>query len=153
MPLKVTISAGLLNLPQRIDRCVKIARNGSQQLATTIIKQEIRSVGAVASQELVNSVRTLKNTADTDTVGSNVKQAYFIEFGRKPGPVPRWRIFKPILRKWANFKGLALSDSVLYLIGQKIKREGYKARQPFHKAANILLPKVGRLWRSVFRGL
>lgn len=108
---------------------------------------------AVASEDTVKSVKVIKRTGDISTVGATTVQAFFIEKGRKPGPVPRWSIFKPILRRWANFKRLAFSDSVLYLIGQKIKREGYPGRYPIRTAAAKLRPRVALLFRSVFRGL
>ena len=153
MPIKVTISPSLLALPARINQRTTIARNGAENLIQTGIKQEYRAVNAVASEATVRSVKVLNRTSDTSTIGPTTPQAFWIERGRKPGPVPRWSVFKPILRAWANFKRLAFSDSVLYLIGQKIKRTGYPGRYPVRNAAAKLRPKVGNLFRSVFRGL
>src|SRR3990172_11974888 len=153
MAIRVTISPTLLNLPQRIRQRVAIARNGSELLIQTGIKLECRAVNAVASEATLKSVKVINRTKDTSTIGATTPQAFWIEHGRKPGPVPRWSIFRPILRLWANFKRLAFSDSVLYLIGQKIKREGYPGRFPVRTAAAKLRPKVGNLFRSVFRGL
>lgn len=153
MPLKVSISLSLLALPSRIKQRAVIARNGAELLIQRGVKESYRAVEAVASEATVKSVKVIKRTPSTSTIGATTPQAYWIERGRKPGPVPRWSIFRPILRKWANFKGLSFSDSALYLIGQKIRREGYKGRYPVRAAAAKLRPKVASLFRSVFRGL
>lgn len=153
MPLKVTISPTLLNLDKEIKRRLAIARNGAALLVQAEIKQGYRKASAVASEATVKSVKNIKTTSDTITIGPTTKQAFWIEEGRKPGAVPRFSVFKPILRKWAAFKGLSLSDTALYFISRKIRREGYKARHVVARAATTVKPKVISLFKSVFAGL
>lgn len=151
--VKVTLSADLITLPGRIDRRIGAARRASANLLEINVKGQIIEVGAVASKDLLNSVDLLAFRDDFVSVGSAKPQAYFVEHGRKPGPVPRWSVFKPILRAWADAKGLAIPDSALYPIALKIRREGFKGRFPFEKAARISEPQIVRVFNRAFENL
>lgn len=153
MPIKVTISPDLLSLPTRLDQRMATTRKTVAELVTIQVKSQVQVVGAIASGKLQNSIKQFPTKKDRVSVGSDVVQAYFIENGRKPGPVPRWSVFKPILRTWAVSKGLNLTDGVLYAIAQKIRKEGYKARRPFAKTKKIVEPQIAALVNSQFAGL
>lgn len=153
MPIKVTIPESLVQLPNRIDRAIGIAREGSALLIEREIKVRYRRDDAVASGATVRSVRRLLFRRDRVRIGADTLQAQFIEGGRQGGPVPPWRIFKPILRKWSRDKGLNFSDSALWFIARKIRRRGFQARRSVEFAARLVAPKVARVFRGAFARL
>lgn len=147
MPFTVTLSDSLLRLPQRIDRALAIGREGAALYLAVAIKSQYRADRAVATGATLNAVRTLENRPDLVRVGTDTPQARFIEGGRRPGPVPPWPIFKPMLRQWATARGLGLSDSALYLIARKIRTKGYPARHSVETAANGAADGVARIFQ------
>jgi hypothetical protein len=151
--VRITISPGLLTLDERINRRLAVARVGVANLVEVNVKQAIREVGAVASGELVNSIERKPSPPDTIRVGTDKVQGPIVEEGRPPGAVPPWPRFKVILRAWAAAKNLRFSDSALWFIAQKIRREGFKGRFPFKTAAERSRPQVVNILRDVFRGL
>lgn len=152
--VRVTVSESLNQLPVRLRRNVVIAQTAQKLYAETVIKQSIRSVGAVASKQLLDTIESqpviVAAPVGKIAVGSPVKQAFWIENGRRPGPVPRWAQFKPILRAWAAAKGLDISDSGLWFIAKKIRAEGFTAREPFKKARAAM---AGGLFRFITDGI
>lgn len=146
--VKVTISPALLTLPARLSRNILAARVGQQAFAQQAVRRQIERVGAVASKTLLNSVKveplTLTALTKLLQVGVTAVHGYWIEYGRRPGPVPRWEIFKEMLREWAQQKGITVDDSGLYLIARKIRREGFPARRPLQKAHAEMRPVLAQ---------
>lgn len=147
MAIQVTLSPGLLRLPQRIERALAIGREGAGQYLIVAIRQQYRADKAVATGATIAATRILDNRPDLVRVGTDTPQAQFIERGRRPGAVPPWPVFRPLLRQWANAKGLALSDSALYLIGRKIRTRGYAARHSVETVAERSAPEIARIFR------
>lgn len=151
--VKITISPDLLNFEQRVLQKLAIGRGGVALYAETQIKQQVRAVDAVASGGLVNSVRRLASANNVIRVGSDKIQATFVEEGRKPGKIPRWSVFKPILQAWAKAKGLNIPEGALYPIALKIKEQGFKGRFPFRKAMELSTSGVVRILERSLEGL
>lgn len=151
--VKITISPDLLNFERRAMQKIAIGSEGVRLYGATIIKQEIRKADAVASGALMNSVRPLDAPSNVIRIGSDKIQAQFVEEGRKPGKIPSWSVFKPILQAWAKSKGLNIPESALYPIALKIKEQGFKGRFPFKKAAEIAAPGVVRIFERSLEGL
>jgi len=154
--LRITISPQLQSLPQRMAQRAKTARAESAELLKRNTQQSIRDVGAVASQELVNSVEKFDSREDRVRVGSRKPQADYVENGRKPGKVPLWREFKARLEAWAASKGLRFDN--LYAVAQKLRKHGFygqnsEGKKPFAKAAKASEPGIVAIWRRAFRGL
>jgi hypothetical protein len=146
MPIRVTISPALETLPKRIEQGLAMARKDSSRAIVAAIKDRYAEDDAIASKATVKSVRQLMNTPGRVRVAATTVQAQFVEVGRRAGPVPPWRIFKPILRKWSRDKGLNFSDSVLWFIARKIRLKGYKARHSVRFAASSVAAKVARIF-------
>lgn len=151
--VKITISPDLLAFEQRAKQGLAIGRQGVALHLETQIKQQIRAVDAVASASLLNDVRRLQSDANVIRVGSDKVQAQFVEEGRKPGPVPRWSAFKPILQAWAKAKGLSIPENALYPIALKIREKGFKGRFPFKNAAETATPGALRILSNALEGL
>lgn len=154
--IKVTISPQLRSLPNRMAQRAKTARTESAELLKRNTQQSIREVGAVASQELVNSIEEFRSGDNRVRVGSKKPQAEYVEHGRKPGKVPPWREFKAQLEAWATAKGLHFDN--LYAVAQKLRKYGFygknsEGKRPFAKAATASRPMIVALWRKAFRGL
>lgn len=153
MPIRVRVPEELYRLPQRIERALAIARTGAAQVIETEIRQRYREDDAVASGATVQSVRTIENRRDRVRVAADTLQAQFVELGRRAGPVPSWRVFKPILRQWASNKGLNFDDSTLWFIARKIRLRGFKGRHSVEVAAQTVADKVGRVFRAALSRL
>lgn len=152
--VRVTVSESLVTLPQRLKRNIVLAQGAQQQYAVAQVKSQIQSVNAIASRQLIDTITAeplviVENTRLVK-VGSPAKQAFWIENGRRPGPVPHWEQFKPILRAWAAAKGLQFSDSALWFIAKKIRAQGFTAREPFKKARAAM---AGGLFTFVREGV
>ena len=151
--VKVTISPDLLAFERRAMQKLAIGREGVALRVETEIKQQIRAVEAVASGSLLDSVRRLDSPSNVIRVGSDKIQAKFVEEGRPPGKVPQWSVFRPILQAWAKSKGINIPEDKLYAVAVKIRRDGFKGRFPFKKAAEIATPGVLRILSNSLEGL
>lgn len=154
--IRITISPELTSLPQRMAQRAETAQKSTAALLIRQEQQSIRDVGAVASQELVNSVEEFDSNDTRVRVGSKKPQADYVENGRKPGKVPAWREFKPILEAWAASKGLHFDN--LYAVAQKLRKFGFygqnsEGKKPFQKARDKSEPMIVELWQKAFRGL
>ena len=153
MAIKITISPDLLAFQPRAMQKLAIGKQGVASYLETQIKQQIRTVDAVASGSLLNDVRRLPSESNVIRVGSDKIQAQFVEEGRPPGKVPRWSEFKPILQAWAKAKGLSIPENALYPIALKIREKGFKGRFPFKKAAESATPGALRILSNSLEGL
>lgn len=154
MPVRVTLSPGLQRLDSQLRQRVAQAQAKSGLLIETECKAQIQAVDAVASKELLHSVRVLDKTPTRTRIGSDKPQARIIEKGRKPGgKIPRWSVFRPLLALWVARKGLAIPAEKLYAVALKIARAGFRGRFPFQKATRIVAPKVRRVFSESLKGL
>lgn len=151
--VKITISQDLANFEQRALQKLANGREGVALYVETQIKQQVRAVDAVASGGLLNSVRRLASPNNVIRVGSEKIQAKFVEEGRKPGHVPRWSVFKPILQAWAKAKGVNIPEDKLYAVAVKIRKEGFKGRFPFRKAMEFSESGAVRILERSLEGL
>ena len=147
--VRIKIGDGLNTLGPRLRQAVTVAREGQRLHAETQIKQSLRNVNAVASQELLNSTATeLSSDMRQLRAGVTAKQGKWVEVGRKPGKVPAWRVFRPILRAWATLKGIAIDDGGLYAIARKLREQGFAGRYPIQKARDAMSPGLFNILRN-----
>lgn len=151
LPITITISKALLTLPDRIDAAYSASLDKSSAAIAEQIRAQYEEDNAIASRATYNSVRELEARRDFRRIGADTLQAQFVERGRRPGKVPAWIEFKPILRKWADDKGLGFSDSALYLIARKIRRQGFAGRYSVKVSAEKVSPEVWRIFQAEFR--
>lgn len=137
--VKVTISPKLQALPYNLRQGLIAGRERQRTFAIAAVKLSIRNVNAIASRKLFASVDgTTSDDLTSIRVGPKAAQGYWIEYGRKPGSMPRWAVFRDILRAWATAKGLNIDDGGLYAIARKIRELGWPARRPVQKARNMM---------------
>ena len=129
------------NLRQGLQKVAPTITNKAATILKDEIINEIQVVNAVASEELIKSIETRYEFIDNNyflEVGSQSPQAYWIEFGRKPGKQPPSdRIYK-----WMIDKGIEGTIRDAFVIARKIGKEGYAPREPFSKAYFKALPKI-----------
>lgn len=146
--IEVVISDDLLNLPDTLARAAREAQRAGADQVLNESRESLKSVGAFATGGLSNSGRV--EPAGNNTLAVKFDSpADIIERGRRPGPVPRWSVFEPMLRAWANAKGLSIDN--LYPIALKIRREGFKGRYPFRQALEDRGQRIERAINEPFR--
>ena len=118
-----------------------ITRKAADILKDEVIFQ-IDAVGAVASEDLINSIEARYEFSSDDyllEVGSSAPQAYWVEFGRKAsGKMP------PVDRiyKWLIDKGLGGTIQDAFRVAKYLQYIDTPPRYPFQKAFDNALPKI-----------
>lgn len=146
--VRVTLSEDLKTLADDLESALIQAQDEASRLYVQRARAELQTVGAVAEGKLRDGIHVQETSLKRSTVVAP-KPAKLIEEGRPPGAVPRWEVFEPILRRWAQFKGLVIDN--LYPIARKIRERGFRARFPFERAKNGSESAIKAVFVSILR--
>lgn len=135
---------------RRMEKSTKRALKAGAQILETYVKDSIQSENAVATGQLLNSVKATGIQASsgqiTIGVGSSLKYASFIEEGTNGGgglpPVQD-------IYDWMLIKGLDATPMSAYFIAKAIQRRGFRDdRKPFSKGANRAESQIQALFKN-----
>ena len=147
--VKVTISPQLLNVPRRLEQALDKAHEDAARAVVNEVRFQIIDTDAVATKGLLNSVAKQfeqRGSVRAWLIGSDLKYAPFLEYGRRPGKRPP---MDAILR-WIVFKGISTPNprTLAFLIARSIGKKGTKGKYPFKRAVEKALPDVEAAFRA-----
>lgn len=154
MPNRVDVEVRTGQLPkfkrEVLDQLVTKLGARLEVEAVRTVQDSIRSVGAVASGQLLESVTatvTKNRTRDLlINVGSDDRAAEYIESGLPPNiPVTVDRVYE-----WMQQRGIPeVSRWDAYYVARKLYFDGYEARQPFALAEEKLAERMDDIINEV----
>jgi len=150
LDIRIKFPAALKGRDKLIEKEISRAHRESASILARRMKSEIRDAGAVATGNLINSVRSRFERTGARAVfdvGSPLPYAYYVEFGRQPGRMPP----TDAILKWMEVKGLDTSRGA-YAVALHISKFGIKGRFVFKHAVQKALPFVKEAFnRAVLR--
>lgn len=121
------------NLRQVLDKCGEELKNE--------YKRNLEATGNVASGNLANNItyRVVIDDDSYDVILTLEDYFIYVENGRNPGKFPpvdailSWIRIKPIIPRADDKGNLPTEDTLAFLIGRKIAKEGIKGNHMFEK--------------------
>lgn len=133
----------LARLPDVLREATIAALRQSGNIIVEEAQRILADQGKIVTGELLTSFRINVNTrgrlGPILTVSNTAQGASAVELGRRPGSRP-----PPVeaLRVWAEISGFPSDDESLYLLGQKIARDGIEGSFFLTQAGRIAGPQV-----------
>lgn len=132
---QVTIDKRLFDLPRQLRANVRAAQKAVAHEMLAEGNRQLRTVNAVATETTLKLANVQRR--GQDQVAHWPTPADIIERGRRPGKIPAFEDFLPILEVWARAVGFPLDK--LGALAIHIKLHGFPGRFPFKKAFNVVV--------------